>query len=37
MSDSTLGPKSRKQEMFLNNDADIVVFGGELRLQLKLS
>lgn len=28
MSDSTLGPKSRKQEMFLNNDADIVVFGG---------
>lgn len=30
MSDTTLGPKSRKQEMFLNNDADIVVFGGEL-------
>jgi len=28
MADVTLGPKSRKQEMFLNNDADIVVFGG---------
>jgi phage terminase large subunit-like protein len=28
MSDDLLGPKSLKQEMFLNNDADIVVFGG---------
>jgi len=31
MTDNTYGPKSLKQSMFLNNDADIVVFGGELR------
>lgn len=36
MTDTTLGPKSRKQEMFLNNDADIVVFGGELCAPVKL-
>lgn len=36
MTDDTLGPKSRKQEMFLNNDADIVVFGGELSAPVKL-
>ena len=24
-----IGPKSRKQEMFLASDADITIFGGE--------
>jgi hypothetical protein len=24
-----IGPKSRKQEMFITSDADITIFGGE--------
>jgi len=24
-----IGPKSRKQEMFITSDADVVCFGGE--------
>lgn len=27
--DSVIGPKSKKQEIFLNSDADITVFGGK--------
>ncbi len=26
--ENVIGPKSKKQEIFLNSDADITVFGG---------
>lgn len=31
------GPSSEKQALFLQSEAKIVVYGGELRLHLKLS
>lgn len=30
-------PASLKQELFLKSDADIIVYGGGMRLHLKLS
>lgn len=27
--ENVIGPKSKKQEIFLNSDADITVFGGK--------
>lgn len=33
----TFAPASEKQAIFLSSDADIIIYGGELRLHLKLS